>query len=32
MGAWIHMVPVADATGPLKQAYDKVKTPHGDGR
>ena len=29
MGAWIHMVPVADATGPLKQAYEKVKTPHG---
>ena len=29
MGAWIRMVPVADATGALKQAYDKVKTPHG---
>jgi len=29
MGAWIRMVPVADATGPLKQAYEKVKTPHG---
>ena len=29
MGAWIHTVPVAEATGPLKQAYDKVKTPHG---
>jgi uncharacterized peroxidase-related enzyme len=29
MGAWIHMVPVVDATGALKQAYDKVRTPHG---
>ena len=29
MGAWIRMVPVAEATGPLKAAYDKVKTPHG---
>lgn len=29
MGAWIRMVPVARATGPLKQAYEKVKTPHG---
>jgi AhpD family alkylhydroperoxidase len=29
MGAWIHMVPLADATGTLKQAYDKVTTPHG---
>jgi uncharacterized peroxidase-related enzyme len=29
MGAWIRMVPVAEAIGPLKQAYDKVKTPHG---
>ncbi len=29
MGAWIHMVPVAEATGALKQAYEKVKTPHG---
>ena len=29
MGAWIRMVPLADATGLLKQAYEKVKTPHG---
>ena len=29
MGAWIRMVPVPEATGPLKQAYEKVKTPHG---
>lgn len=29
MGAWIRMVPVLEATGPLKQAYEKVKTPHG---
>jgi len=29
MGAWIRMVPVAEATGPLKRAYEKVKTPHG---
>ena len=29
MGAWIRMVPVSEATGPLRQAYEKVKTPHG---
>jgi uncharacterized peroxidase-related enzyme len=29
MGAWIHMVPVAEATGTLKEMYDKVTTPHG---
>jgi uncharacterized peroxidase-related enzyme len=29
MGAWIRMVPVAEATGTLKQMYEKVKTPHG---
>jgi uncharacterized peroxidase-related enzyme len=29
MGAWIHMVPVADATGKLKEMYERVKTPHG---
>src|SRR5260221_6958271 len=29
MGAWIHMVPVADATGTLKEMYEKVKTRDG---
>src|SRR6266849_176799 len=29
MGAWIRMVPVAEATDTLKQVYDRVKTPHG---
>lgn len=29
MSAWIHMVPVAEATGTLKAMYEKVKTPHG---
>ena len=29
MGAWIHMVAVAEATGTLKAMYEKVKTPHG---
>lgn len=29
MGAWIHMVPVANATGAVKHAYETVKTPHG---
>lgn len=29
MAAWIEMVPVDQATGELKEMYDKVKTPHG---
>ena len=29
MGAWIRMVPVAEATGTVKAMYEKVKTPHG---
>jgi uncharacterized peroxidase-related enzyme len=29
MGAWIHMVPVAEASGVLEEMYEKVKTPHG---
>ena len=29
MSAWIKMVPVDEATGVLKEMYDKVKTPHG---
>jgi uncharacterized peroxidase-related enzyme len=29
MSAWIKMIPVAEATGVLKQMYDKVMTPHG---
>jgi uncharacterized peroxidase-related enzyme len=29
MGAWIHMVAVAEATGTLRAMYEKVKTPHG---
>ena len=29
MSAWIRMVPVDEATGVLKEMYDKVKTPHG---
>ncbi|HTS94213.1 MAG TPA: peroxidase-related enzyme [Stellaceae bacterium] len=29
MGAWIYMVPVAEATGAVKEMYEKVKTPHG---
>ena len=29
MAAWIEMVPVDEATGELKEMYDKVKTPHG---
>ena len=29
MGAWIYMVPVTEATGAVKEMYEKVKTPHG---
>ena len=29
MSAWIRMVPVAEATGTLKQMYDQATTPHG---
>lgn len=29
MSAWIRMVPLAEATGVLKDMYEKVKTPHG---
>lgn len=29
MSAWIKMIPLEEATGLLKQLYDKVKTPHG---
>ncbi|GAB4190227.1 MAG: hypothetical protein OHK0024_30780 [Thalassobaculales bacterium] len=29
MSAWIRMIPVEEATGFLKQMYDKVTTPHG---
>ena len=29
MSAWIHMVPLEQAQGPLAAAYEKVKTPHG---
>ena len=29
MSAWIHMVPLADATGKLKEMYQRVTTPHG---
>ena len=29
MSAWIRMIPIDQATGFLKQMYDKVKTPHG---
>jgi len=29
MTAWIRMVPVDEATGTLKEMYEKVKTPHG---
>lgn len=29
MSAWIEMIADADATGVLKQMYDKVRTPHG---
>ena len=29
MSAWIHMIALEDAQGPLVAAYEKVKTPHG---
>jgi uncharacterized peroxidase-related enzyme len=29
MTAWIEMIPVEDATGKLREMYDRVKTPHG---
>ncbi|MEE2716667.1 MAG: alkylhydroperoxidase [SAR324 cluster bacterium] len=29
MSSWIEMLPVEDATGPLKDAYDLAKTPAG---
>ena len=29
MSAWIKMIPVAEASGVLKDMYDKVMTPHG---
>lgn len=29
MGAWIRMVPMVEATGALKAAYEKARTPHG---
>lgn len=29
MSAWIKMIPVEQATGLLKELYDKVRTPHG---
>ena len=29
MSAWIHMIPLEEAQGPLVAAYEKVKTPHG---
>jgi uncharacterized peroxidase-related enzyme len=29
MSAWIRMVPLAEASGVLKDMYEKVKTPHG---
>lgn len=29
MSAWIHMIPLEQAQGPLAAAYEKVKTPHG---
>jgi uncharacterized peroxidase-related enzyme len=29
MPAWIRMIPLPEATGFLKQMYDKVRTPHG---
>jgi len=29
VSAWIEMIPDAEATGPVKQMYDKVRTPHG---
>ncbi|MSQ69987.1 MAG: alkylhydroperoxidase [Betaproteobacteria bacterium] len=29
MSAWIRMVPLAEATGKLKELYQRVTTPHG---
>ena len=29
MSAWIRMIPVDEATGTLKEMYDKARTPHG---
>lgn len=29
MSAWIHMIPLEQAQGPLAAAYEKVTTPHG---
>lgn len=29
MSAWITMIPIEQATGKLKEMYDRVKTPHG---
>ena len=29
MSAWIHMVPLEDASGELAEMYELVKTPHG---
>ncbi len=29
MSAWIRMIPLDEATGRVKEMYDKVKTPHG---
>ena len=29
MSAWIKMLPVEEATGKLKEMYERVKTPHG---
>ena len=29
MSAWIKMIPLAEATGTLREMYERVKTPHG---
>jgi uncharacterized peroxidase-related enzyme len=29
MSAWIRMIPVDEASGALKEMYDKARTPHG---
>ena len=29
MSAWIHMIPLEEATGKLKEMYQRVTTPHG---
>ena len=29
MSAWIHMIPLAEASGELAELYERVKTPHG---